>query len=106
MSKLSSIFENSVTEVGEAETSKFRPIAQFGDCSLTNLREFIGSLLPKPSGHHARDRVMHAPADFPFVSLPHLPAYKRTICWKLSTGLNNVVLYPVNKVVNKVVQPL
>ena len=31
MFKLSSLFENSVTKVGGAETSKFRPIPQFGD---------------------------------------------------------------------------
>ena len=31
MFKLSSLFENSVTKVGGAETSKFGPIPQFGD---------------------------------------------------------------------------
>ena len=35
MFKLSSLFENSVTKVGGAETSKFGPIPQFGDFRST-----------------------------------------------------------------------
>ena len=62
-----------------------------------------------------RERCM--PLLITLCKLAHLHAYKRTInaykratCWKFSTGLNNVVLHPVNKVVNKfvneVVHPL
>ena len=37
MFKLSSLFENSVTKVGGAETSKFGPIPQFGDFRIKML---------------------------------------------------------------------
>ena len=98
MFKLSSMFENSVTEVDEAETLKFLSI-------LTDLRSCR-------LGDDTRSaRELHALADYPLASLPQLPAYKHTILnaykcttfWKLPIGLNNVVVHPVNKVGNKFV---
>ena len=64
--KLSSMFENSVTEVGEAETLKFRSI----------LTEF--AFVPVGGGHELGAGVA-CPADYPLASLPQLPAYKHTI---------------------------
>ena len=44
MFKLSSLFENSVTKVGGAETSKFGPIPQFGDFR-SNMNQFRNNAL-------------------------------------------------------------
>ena len=60
------MFENSVTEVGEAETLKFRSI-------LTELRSYwLGE-------DKSSLQELHAPADYPLANLPQLPAYKHTI---------------------------
>ena len=64
--KLSSMFENSVTEVGEAETLKFRSI-------LTEVRSY------RLGEDTSSARELHAPADYPLGSLPQLPTYKHTI---------------------------
>ena len=61
MFKLSNMFENSVTEIDEAETLKFRSI-------LTELRSYR---LGKDT---SSARELHAPADYPLPSLPQLPA--------------------------------
>ena len=53
MFKLSSLIENSVTKVGGAEISKFRPIPQFGDFRSTVLK-IKGELRPEISLLHMK----------------------------------------------------